>query len=124
MPLDDQLLNIEEQFWKAGADFYRQHLTDDALMAFAEPAGVLTRDTAIQAISTSPRWSAVSFQEVHVLQPTADTAILSYQATAHREGKASSYSARVASIYVNRDGAWKLIFHQQTPSGSPDRKRE
>ena len=48
-----------------------------------------------------------------MLQPTSYLAILTYRARAVR-GDTERYQALVSSVYVRRDGAWKLAFHQQT----------
>ena len=48
------------------------------------------------------------------MQPTDDVAIITYRAAAEREGS-EQYRARVSSGYVKRDGAWRMVFHQQTP---------
>lgn len=45
-----QLLQLEEQFWKRDADFYREHLADEALMVFDEPRD----DGPKQAIRSQP----------------------------------------------------------------------
>jgi hypothetical protein len=49
-----------------------------------------------------------------VLQPTADTAVVTYSVVAQREGT-PEYSALMSSVYVRRATGWKLAFHQQTP---------
>ena len=115
MDLEKQLLDLEEQFWKGSGDFYQRHLTDDSLMVFADPVGVLTRDRTIETISAGPRWVEVGFEEVRVVRLTEDAALLTYKASARREGEESQYSARASSAYVRRGGSWKLAFHQQTP---------
>ena len=119
MDLERQLLNIEEQFWQGGADFYRNNLTDDSLMVFPEPVGVLTKDSTVDAIAASPRWAEVRFEGARLVQLADDVALVVYRATAHREGDASSYSALVSSVYVRSDGSWKLAFHQQSPGREP-----
>jgi hypothetical protein len=58
----------------------------------------------------------VRFQKVRVIRLTDDAAIVTYKASAQREGQGSEYVALVSSAYVSRDGTWKLAFHQQTPA--------
>jgi hypothetical protein len=51
--------------------------------------------------------------DARVLHPTADTAVLTYRWRSRRgEG---TYAAVMSSVYVRRDGAWRLVLHQQTP---------
>lgn len=109
---------LEEQGWEAlstenGGAFYRDYLTDDALMVF--PFGVLAKDRTIEAIEAAPPWASYRLEEPRIVQLTDSSAIVTYRATARREGAETAYSALMSSVYVNRDGAWKLAFHQQTP---------
>jgi Domain of unknown function (DUF4440) len=114
MPRDDDLLALEREFWTGDADFYRRHLSDHAVMVFPEPAGVLTREQVLEAIASGPRWAEVQMEEPRVVSLTSETAILTYKATARREGDTNPYVALVSSVYVNGDGRWKLAFHQHT----------
>jgi hypothetical protein len=111
---DQDLLDLERQFWKGDAGFYRQHLTDHAVMMFPEPAGVLTRDKILETITSAPRWNDVRIDHVRVVQLTPETALVIYKAAARRAGDAKDYIALASSVYVNQDGSWKLAFHQHT----------
>ena len=119
MSAHDILLALEEQGWRAlssgnGGDFYRRYLTDDALMIF--PGGsVLSREAVLQVIDSAPPWSWFRIDEARVVPLTDDSAIVAYRATAQREGQAE-YSALMSSVYVSREGSWKVAFHQQTPT--------
>jgi len=115
---DQDLLNLERQFWKGDADFYRRNLTDKAVMVFPEPAGVLTREKILETIASSPRWADVRIDDARVVELTRETALVTYKATARREGDRNDYVALVSSVYVNRDGAWTLAFHQHTPGAN------
>ena len=43
-----------------------------------------------------------------------DAALLSYRFRGRR-GDDFTYTALMGSVYVRRDGAWRMAFHQQTP---------
>jgi hypothetical protein len=111
-----RLQRIEERFWKGDADYYRQHLAEDALLVFAEPVGVLDKDASVQTMSQSPRWKEVTLEAVRILELSASAVLLSYRATAVREGAETPYVTLASSVYVERGGAWLLVFHQQTPA--------
>ena len=49
-----------------------------------------------------------------MVQPTADTAIISYRADVTR-ADGERYAALVSSAYVRRAEGWKLAFHQHSP---------
>lgn len=116
MTLLEQLLDLEKQFWKAGPDCYRQNLTDDALMVFPEPAGILTREQAVEAVGAGPQWTEISFADVHFVTLTEAAVVLTYRASARRAGEEGRYNALASSAYVRQEASSKLTFHQQTPT--------
>lgn len=108
---------LEREGWEAlsGGDakgFYERILARGAVMVV--PGMVLDRADAIEAMGEAPPWTAFSLEEVRVLEPREDLAIVVYTATAHRHGS-GPYTALMTSTYVRHDGTWKLSLHQQTP---------
>lgn len=114
MSIQDELLPIERSLWTEGPDAYRRHLDDECLTAFTEMAGVWSRERIATMVADGPRWREVRIDVQGLATPTADVAILTYRANAAR-GEDEQYVALVSSGYVRRDGAWKMMFHQQTP---------
>jgi uncharacterized protein (TIGR02246 family) len=103
------------------ADLYHDNLTEDALLVFPE-TGVITKAVAIEAIvaenAEGRRWAEVDFQEVRSVRLTEEVALLTYRVTARWEDEQSEYPALASSVYVRREGTWKLAFHQQSPLGA------
>ena len=118
MALDKQLMDIERKLWSNNAFFYKDHLIEEALLVFPE-TGVITRGVAVDAILTENaegrRWAEVQFDDVRSLQLTEDVTVLTYRVAARWEHEESKSSARASSVYIKRNGVWKLAFHQQTP---------
>ena len=112
MSLQDQLMAVERGFWTGGPEFYREHVDDECLLAFAPGAHVASREKVADS-AAGPRWSDPEIEVRGFLQPTADVTMLSYEASTEREG--APYRALVSSGYVRRDDDWKLAFHQHTP---------
>jgi hypothetical protein len=116
--VSDHLLTIEKRLWTNDAVFYKKNLTDDCLLVFPE-TGVITRDAAVDAIrkenEEGRRWGEVEFSDIRLLTLAEDAALLTYRVTARWEHEKSATTALATSLYVNRDGEWKLTFHQQTP---------
>jgi hypothetical protein len=113
------LLALEEASWHAlcsdqGAEFFQRLLTPDATMV-VPGGGPLARDLVLQAIAATPPWTWFRLEEPRVQAITADCALVSYRATAQREGL-PAYTAWMTSVYRNRAGTWQLAFHQQTPA--------
>ncbi len=114
----DRLQALEEAGWQAlargeGAAFYDKMMTEDAIMVV--PGMVLTRDAVLASFKDVPPWATYQLDDEQVIQLSDDTALITYQATARREGAQTPYTAQMTSVYVFRDGAWRLALHQQTP---------
>jgi hypothetical protein len=114
----DHLLNVERRLWTNDAAFYRDNLTEDCVLVFAE-TGVISKDIAVEAIhkenEEDRRWAEVEFDDIRKSVLAGDVALLSYRVKARWEHETFAISALASSLYVKRDGAWKLAFHQQTP---------
>ena len=117
----EHLVNIERNLWTNNAEFYNDNLTDDCLLVFPE-TGVINRDFAVDAIrkenEEGRKWAEVDFDEIRSLRPTDDVGLLTYRVTARWEHEKASIATLASSVYVKRDGLWKLIFHQQSPVSS------
>lgn len=114
----DELLELERRGWEAlcASDeevtaFYGEVLAEDVRMLL--PGGmVLTgRDEALAAMGAS--WTTFELTDGRVLELTDDVGVVTYGARATADG--GDYDALLASTYVRREGAWRLVVHQQTP---------
>ncbi len=118
MGLVDELLAVERQLWKNDAELYGHHLIDEALLVFPE-TGVIGRQVALDAIrqenAEGRRWAEVDIGDVHALELGRDAAVLTYRVAARWEHEAARYMGLASSVYVQRNGEWKLALHQQTP---------
>ena len=104
---------LERDFWTAGAEYYRQHLADEALMVF--PGMVLDKPATIESMAAAPRWSDVTFHDRRSIRLSEKAVAIHYRATARRQGEPAPYRALITSVYVRRENAWLLVVHQQTP---------
>jgi hypothetical protein len=118
MSVQRTLVALEHEFWRGDAAFYDARLTEDALMSLPEPVGVLTRNETVRSIADSPRWADVQIDDVRLIILTSAAAVLSYRATARREGDEAPYVTRASSVYVEQGGEWRMAFHQQAPIGT------
>jgi len=110
---------LETQGWEslskgkeAAQEFYRSLLTDDAVMVF--PGGLLLRgkEEILKSIGSQP-WETFQFEETYEIALAENAGTIIYKVTARRKGSAT-YIALISSLYVRRDGEWKLALHQQT----------
>jgi hypothetical protein len=115
----DELIELERAGWESlcagtGDDFYGRTMTDDAVMVLANGA-VMGRDEVVAALGGSPPWASYEMADVRVVPVGDDAAALVYVGTGHRDG-AEPFVGVMSSVYVRRDGEWKLALYQQTPS--------
>lgn len=116
MTLEDDLFRIEEGFWLRGREHFLEHLDATCLLVFpqaGEMHGVFDREDVAATATASNRWRDLVMGDRHMLV-AGQTAIVSYRAQVTR-ADGEPYTALVSSGYVNRDGAWKLAFHQHSP---------
>jgi hypothetical protein len=118
MELAQPLLDIERKLWTNDAAFYHSHLIDESLLVFPE-TGVITRSVAVDAMvaehARGRRWAEVPFDDVRSLWLTDEAALVTDKVAARWAHEEAKNVALASSVYVKRDGAWKLACHQQTP---------
>jgi hypothetical protein len=119
----DELIELEQAGWTSlcdgtGADFYGARMTDDGVMVLAN-GSVMTRDDVVAALGKAPPWGSYEMDEIRVVPISKDSAALVYVGTGHRDG-APSFVGVMTSVYVRRDGDWKLAIYQQTPKAEPE----
>jgi hypothetical protein len=73
----------------------------------------------MESIAREPRWTSVDFTDQQLVQLSPDTVALIYRASGSRGREEPPYPALASSVYVKRDGDWKLALHQQSPESGP-----
>jgi hypothetical protein len=112
------LWSIERGFWSGDADFYRANLTEDALIAFAPPFGLLPKAQAVASLGDIPRWQQVELEDCRAIFISDCVVLLAYRACGCGCDDGEPHAARVVSSYVKRRGRWMLVFQQHTPEGA------
>lgn len=115
----DELIELERAGWASlcdgtGAAFYGRTMTADGLMVLAN-GSVMTREDVVAALDQAPRWDSFDMNDERVVSVGSDTALLVYLGTGHRAG-ADPFTGVMSSVYVRRDGSWRLVLYQQTPT--------
>lgn len=115
----DELITLEQAGWASlcdgtGDDFYGATMTEDGVMVLAD-GSVMTRADVVAALGKAPPWASYEMDDVRVVPIGEDSAALVYLGTGHREGDAPSFVGVMSSVYVRRNGEWKLAIYQQTP---------
>ena len=110
---EDELWALEEKFWTKGADSARHMTAKDAVFVFPYPAGILQGDSLWRESSVAQRWRSVVMTERY-FKREKDVAVLAYRVSAER-GDIPIYEALCTSSYLQDDGKWLRIAHQQSP---------
>ena len=115
----DELIELEQAGWASlcdgtGDDFYGATMTEDGVMVLAD-GSVMSRTDVVAALGQAPPWASYEMDEIRVVPIGEDSAALVYVGTGHRDGDAPSFVGVMTSVYVRRDGRWKLAIYQQTP---------
>lgn len=111
----ESLLELERQLWNADEAFYRDTLSEDAVMVFPEPTGVLDRSSVLESLGGADRWRRIEFEDERLVEVDDAVVQLVYRAVAERSGDGSEYTAFITTTYVRTNGSWRLVSHQQTP---------
>ena len=114
MSEENKLWQKEESLWTQGAEGFRSETDDTTVMVFPSPVGILRGQQIIDGLEGTPRWRSVRMTERNFTR-YGNMALLAYHANAEREGQ-PIYEAFCSTTYVEMDGNWRLIHHQQSPS--------
>lgn len=103
---------VEESLWRDGADAFRRHLDESALVVV--PGATLDKAQTVRAIEDAPRWERLERDGEQTRDLGRGLLLLHYRASAHR-GDRAAYRAGVSSVYDTAGECPRLVFHQQTP---------
>jgi uncharacterized protein (TIGR02246 family) len=113
----EDLVAIEYSLWKNNPDIYGSIYLPDAVLIFPD-VGRIGRDAAVEAIrrenSEGRVWAEVHFDELKETRLSPDTVLLTYRATARWNYEEKPSKTLCGTLYVRRDGEWRVAFHQQT----------
>ena len=110
---EDDLWALEERFWMEGADSARHMSAKGAVIVFPYPAEILQGDSLWRESGVAQRWRSVVMTERYFTQKN-DIAVLAYRVSAERKD-IPIYEALCTSSYLQDDGKWLRLSHQQTP---------
>jgi hypothetical protein len=111
---DNRIWEFEESLWVGDAANYREKIDDQCLMALPQPPYVFTGEQAIDAVSSTPRWTEVEFSQQQVARPQEGLIVIAYHARTSRDGE--TYEAHcTTTMHRLAHEVWRVIQHQQTP---------
>ena len=109
---DDELWDLDRQFWLGRASFHDETVGDETIMCFGRPRGALRGSDARRALSKAPTWTDVEMTDRVLSRPAEDLAVTGY--TAHGHAGDVVHKVFCSSTWHRRDGTWRQVQHQQT----------
>lgn len=120
----DALIAKEKQVFEAfkakNANAFATQLTEDFIGV--DDTGVLGKAAEVKSVSDADI-KDFRLTDIKVVNIDKDAAILTYKITQRGTYKGESIPTTVfgSSVWVNRDGRWFAVFHQETPARSQDK---
>jgi len=126
MSLADEITAIERQFWDAmktrNADAAARLTSDQSVIAGASGVAVIDLAMMTQMLSGAT-WEleAYEFEDIHVQELDANTAIIGYKVTEQIsvEGAPLSFTAFDTSVWRRREGRWTCVLHTESLQSDP-----
>lgn len=110
---DDRVREFETALWVGGEDVYRRSIDPECLMVVPATPFVMSGSEAIEAVSQTPRWESVEFDDLRIGRPQEGLIVLAYGVRASRGEQA--YRAYCTSTYRRiAHEEWQVVQHQQT----------
>ncbi|HEX8527521.1 DUF4440 domain-containing protein [Allosphingosinicella sp.] len=110
---DDRVRDFETALWIGGEEVYRRSIDPECLMVVPAAPFVMSGGEAIEAVSGTPRWESVDFDDFRIGRPQEGLIVLAYGVRASRGGQA--YRAYCTSTYRRvAHEQWQVVQHQQT----------
>lgn len=110
---DDRVRDFETALWIGGEDVYRRSIDPECLMVVPADPFVMRGSEAVEAVSKTPRWETVEFDDLRIARPQEGLIVLAYGVRALRGGEA--YKAYCSSTYRRvAHEQWQVVQHQQT----------
>ncbi len=110
---EEDIWALEERFWTEGLDSARNMSAKGAVFVFPYPVGILQGDSLWREGVVAQRWRSVVFTK-RSFSKEKDVAVLAYHVSAERDDT-PIYEALCTSSYLQDDGKWLRMAHQQTP---------
>jgi len=132
MAIADEILDLENRFWQTmisrDVDTATALTAESCIITGAQGVSQIDKATMGKMLAGG-QWKLLdySFDEVKVVAPTADLAVIGYKVVEHVEldGQPIELKAADASTWVREAGKWVCVLHTESVLGDPfgrDRK--
>lgn len=113
---NDNILELEKQLWSGSTDAstYDRLMTEDSISVM-EPMGFIPKAQAVDGTKQSAGWDDVQLTDVKVIELTPDCQAIAYHGSAKSKKDGSLYNGSILSVWVKRDGEWKMAATSHQP---------
>ena len=117
--MDDQRIwEFERSLWTGGAELFHELIDDECVMVVPAEPFVMTGDETADAVSQTPRWDDVQFDEQKVMRPQDGVIVIGYHARATRADQSyDAYCTTTLRRLAHEE--WRVVQHQQTVPPQP-----
>jgi hypothetical protein len=113
----EELLTIERQLWRNNPHIYAATYLPEAILIFPQ-IGRIDLEAAVDAIQgeneAGRHWEQVAFSAENAVEISPDVCLLTYHARARWNDASTAEDVDCLTVYVRRDGQWRIAAHQQT----------
>lgn len=95
-------------------EFFEQNLTDEAMLIFPGERNTYTKAQCVAAMAGHPVYHKYDLTDPHIVHIGESTAVFTHHATIMHEQDERPRSVTVSTVFVHRDGAWRMALHQWT----------
>jgi hypothetical protein len=126
MGIADEILELEHRFWQTmisrDVETATAMMADSSIITGAQGVSEIDKATFAKML-TGGAWTLrdYGFEDVKVIAPTPDVAIIGYKVVEHvdYEGRPLELRAADASTWVRQDGQWVCVLHTESVLGDP-----
>lgn len=109
---DDRVWDFEESLWHATEGRYHERVDPECIMALSHEPYVFAGQAAIDAVSGTPAWDEVTFEDRSVSRPEEGMIVVGYRVRAAKGD--TEFRAACTSVYRRRGHEdWTVVQHAQ-----------
>ncbi|TBN42435.1 DUF4440 domain-containing protein [Paracoccus subflavus] len=109
---DDRVWKFEESLWQASDQRYHERVDPQCIMALSHAPHLFAGQDAVEAVSGTPEWDEVQFENKTVSRPEEGMIVVGYHVAASRGD--TRFTAACTSVYRRRGhDDWTVVQHAQ-----------
>jgi len=109
---DNRVWNFEESLWRASEERYHEQVDPECIMALSHAPYLFSGKEAVEAVSGTPEWDAVTFSDKTISRPEEGLIVVGNRVKA-KKGE-TRFTAACTSVYRRKAHEdWSVVQHAQ-----------